>query len=267
VTFVDRMIGRSSWIVAGLLVISEVALALVAIIGAGLFARSFQVARQINPGFDPQHVLVSNLYLSTAGYSVPERKLFCRRLRERLNSAPGIVSVGYSDTIPLGFDSGPWEDLRVDGYVPTLGENMKIYRNVVAPGYFDLLRIPMLDGRDFTERDDEHSQAVMIVNETFVQHFFGGRNPIGHRVHGWSDWFTIVGVVKNSKYHLPNEAPQPYFYVPFRQVYRADLRIAFYARTAGGPSQALEAMWNGSKRRLTLGRQWHTSAQGNCSVV
>jgi len=234
--------GGRSQRMRGLLVIAEVALALVAIIGAGLFARSFQVARQINPGFDPQNVLVSNLNLSTAGYSVPARKLFCRRLRERLASAPGVVSAGYADMIPLGFDTGPWEDLRVDGYVPALSENMKIYRNVVAPGYFDLLRIPMLDGRDFTEQDDEKSQPVMIVNETFVQHFFGGRNAIGRRVHGWGDWFTIVGVVKNSKYHLPNEAPQPYFYVPFRQIYRADLRIAFYVRTAGGPSQALEAM-------------------------
>jgi predicted permease len=91
----------------GLLVVSEVALALVAIISAGLFARSFQLARQIHPGFDASHMLVSNLSLSTAGYAVPDRRQFCFRLRERLESQPGIVSVTYADYIPLGFDSGP----------------------------------------------------------------------------------------------------------------------------------------------------------------
>ena len=82
--------------------ISEVALALVAIIGAALFARSFQLAGQIRPGFDPQRVLASRLYLATAGYSVPERKQFCQRLRDRLESQPGIVGAGYADIISLG---------------------------------------------------------------------------------------------------------------------------------------------------------------------
>jgi predicted permease len=141
--------------------------------------------------------------------------------------------------VPLGFDTGPWEDLQIEGYVPGPSENLKIYRNLVAPGYFGLMRIPLLDGRDFTEHDDEKSQPAMIVNESFVRRFFAGRNPIGRRVHGWGDWFTVVGVAKDSKYHTPDEAPKPYFYVPFRQVYREDLAIAIYVRTAGDPTQAL----------------------------
>lgn len=228
--------------VRGALVVSEVALALVAIIGTGLFARSFQIARRIHPGFDPHNVLVSHLYLSTAGYSVPDRKLFCQRLRQRLESQPGITSVTYADYIPLGFDSGPWEPLQVEGYVPGPAESMLIYRNVVAPGFFQVLGVRMLEGRDFTEQDDLKSRPVMIVNEAFVQRFFGGRYAIGRRVHGWGDWFTVVGVVKDSKYHMLNEAPLPYFYVPFRQVYRADLAIAFYVRSAGDPNQALAAL-------------------------
>jgi predicted permease len=228
--------------VRGALVVSEVALALVAIIGTGLFARSFQIARSIHPGFDPHNVLVSHLYLSTAGYSVPDRKLFCQRLRQRLESQPGIAAVSYADYIPLGFDFGPWEPLQVQGYVPAPSENMQIYRNVVAPGYFQVLGIPLLEGRDFTELDDLNSQPVMIVTEAFVRRFFAGRSAIGRRVHGWGDWFTVVGVVKDSKYHLPNEAPLPYFYVPFRQVYRADLAIAFYVRSAGDPNQALASL-------------------------
>jgi predicted permease len=233
--------GQGSRRLRSLLVVSEVALALVAIIGAGLFARSFQLARQIHPGFDPSHILVSNLSLSSAGYAVPDRKQFCYRLRERLEKQPGIAGVTYADYVPLGFDTGPWEELEIEGYDKGRAENMQIYRNVVAPGYFKVVGIPLLDGRDFTEQDDLAKTAtpVMIVNETFAHRYFGGRYPIGRKVHGWGEWFTVVGVVKDSKYHTPNEAPQPYFYVAFKQVYRADLNVAIYVRAVGDPNQAL----------------------------
>src|SRR5260370_25786768 len=208
---------QSSRHLRGLLVVSEVALALVAIIGAGLFARSFQLARQIHPGFDPSHTLVSNLSLSSAGYSVPERKQFCFRLRERLESQPGIVGVTYADYVPLGFDSGPLEELDIEGYEKARSENMQIYRNVVAPGYFQVLGIPLLVGRDFTEQDDlsKPVKRVMIVNQTFARRYFGGGYPIGRNVHGWGGWFTGVGGGKDTKYTTPNEAPRPEFYVPF----------------------------------------------------
>ena len=228
--------------VRNLLVVSEVALALVALIGAGLFARSFQFARQIDPGFDPRGVLVSHLNLSDEGYKVPDRIKFCVRLRQNLESQPGIAAVSYADYIPLGFADGSWEDLDIEGYTPGTAENMKISRTVVAPGYFDVMRIPMLGGRDFTEMDDQSSQPVMIVNQRFVKHFFGSANPIGRKVRGWGKWFTVVGVVKDTKYHAPNEAQRALFYVPFRQVYREELPIAFYARTGGNPNMALAAM-------------------------
>ena len=234
--------GTRSQPIRRLLVMAEVVLALVVIVGAGLFARSFQLAREINPGFDARNVLVSHLYLSTAGYRVPERKLFCQRLAGRMAAQPGVVSTTYADMVPLGFDSGPWEDLQIEGYVPGPSENMKIYRNIVAPGFFDLMRIPLREGRDFTEHDDEKANQVMIVNETFARRFLGGRSPLGHRVRGWARWFTIVGVARDSKFHTPNEAAAPYFYVPFRQVYREDLGIAFYVRTKGDPAQAASTL-------------------------
>lgn len=225
-----------------LLVIAEVALALVAIIGAGLFNKSFQMARQIHPGFNANGVIISHLYLSSAGYSVPDRIQFCARLRQRLESQPGVTAVSYADFIPLGIGDGSWEDLQIDAYVPSRSENMKIYRTVAAPGYFSLLGIRLLDGRDFTEQDDLKSNPVMIVNEAFARRFFGGGYAIGRRVHGWGKWFTVVGLVKDSKYHEPNESQRPLFYVPFRQVYRADLGIAIYVRTAGDLNQAMATL-------------------------
>ena len=230
--------GASSHRIERLLVVSQVALALVAIIGAGLFVRSFSAARQINPGFDPGHVLVSHLSLN--GYSVPERKLFVERLRDRVLSQPGITAVTFSNTVPLSLAGQWWEPLEIQGYVPGPSENMKIERNVVAPGYFDMLRIPLAEGRDFTDHDDEKSVPVMIVSQAFVRRFFGSRYPIGQHVHGWGRWFNVVGVAKDSKYQYLDEAPRPYFYVPFRQCLREDMGIRLYARTAGDPLQAVE---------------------------
>jgi len=234
--------GPQSHRLRALLVVSEVSLALVALIGAGLFVRGFQATRRISPGFDPDHVLLSQFYLSTSGYDLEQRKAFCRQLRERLESTPAVTHVAYSDGVPLGFEPSWWEDLRIEGYVPGPSENMKIFRNVVSPGYFQLMRIPLLEGRDFTEHDDEKSLPVMIVSQSFADRFFAGRDPIGHRVHGWGQWFTVVGVAKDSKYHYLTESPVPYFYVPFEQVYRADMALAFYVRTSGDPEDAIATL-------------------------
>jgi predicted permease len=236
------MSGVQSHRLRGLLVVSEVSLALVALIGAGLFVRGFQATQRINPGFDPNRVLVSQFYLYTSGYNLDQRKQFCVRLRERLESAPGVTDVAYSDGVPLGFEPSWWEPLQVEGYVPGLSENMKIFRNVVSPGYFKLMGIPLLEGRDFTEQDDVKSAPVMIVNQTFARRFFSDGNPIGRRVHGWGDWFTVVGEVKDSKYNYLTEGPTPYFYVPFRQVYRADMALGFYVRTAGDLNGAVATL-------------------------
>ncbi|MGO9227603.1 MAG: ABC transporter permease [Bryobacteraceae bacterium] len=230
--------GASSHRVQRLLVVSEVALALVVVISAGLFARSFQAASRLDPGLDPNHVLVSHLSLN--GYSVEERKQFLQRVSERVSSQPGISAVTYAHTVPFDISGQWWEPLEVQGYVPAPNENMKILRNVVAPGYFNILRIPLIEGRDFTIHDDENSTPVMIVSQTFARHFFGGSYPIGRHVRGWGRWFEVVGVAKDSKYEALDEAMKPYFYVPFRQCLREDMGIRLYVRTAGDPLLAIE---------------------------
>jgi predicted permease len=234
--------GARSHRLRNLLVVSEVSLALVALVCAGLLVRSFDAARRINPQFDPDQVLMSRFFISTSGYDLEQRKQFCLRLRQRLESRPSVTDVAYSDVEPLGFLAAWWEDLEIEGYVPRTGENMKIYRSLVSPGYFRLMRISLLEGRDFTEQDDEQSMPVMIVNQSFVQRFFGGGNAIGRRVHGWGKWFRVIGVVKDSKYHDLTEAPTPFFYVAFRQIYRADMGLAVYVRTSGSLSDAAALM-------------------------
>ena len=226
----------------GLMVISEIALAVVALVGAALFLESFWAARAIDPGFSPNGVALAQFDFSTAGYDAQRTDSFCRRLRERLEQLPGVIAVSYDDSVPLGFQGGNWETLEVDGYVPGRNENMKIYRDLVSPGYFDSMKIPLLEGRDFDWHDDRMSPRVMIVNQEFVRRFFAKGNPLGHKVHGWGEWFTIVGVVKDSKYHRVTENPQPYFYIPIRQIFRPEYGLTFHVRTSGSVSEAIAAL-------------------------
>jgi predicted permease len=226
----------------GLMVTCEIALAVVALVGAALFLQSFRAARAVDPGFSPDGVALAQFDFSTAGYNAQQTDTFCRRLRERLEQLPGANGVSYDDSVPLGFHGGNWETLEVDGYVPGRNENMKIYRDLVSPGYFDSMKIPLLEGRDFDWHDDRTSLRVMIVNQEFVRRFFANRNPIGHRVHGWGEWFTVIGVVRDSKYHHVTESPQPYFYIPIRQIFRPEYGLTFHVRTSGSVNEAIAAL-------------------------
>ena len=234
--------GGHSHRLRGLLVTSEVALAVVALVGAGLFLKSFQTARSMDPGFKPEGLALARFDFSTAGYDARQTDSFCRRLREELERQPGVRAVSYDDSAPLGFSGGNWETLEVEGYVPGSNENMKIYRDLVSPGYFETMKIPLVDGRDFDLRDDATSLKVMIVNQEFVRRFLANRSVIGRKVHGWGEWFTVVGVAKDSKYHRVTESPQPYFYIPIRQIFRPEYGLTFDVRTSGSVNEAIAAL-------------------------
>jgi predicted permease len=232
------MSGARSHRARSALVVLEVALAAVALIGAGSFQRSFQNARAVHPGFDSRNVLVARLYLSASGYSLDQEVRFDRSLRLRLESAPGIQQVGYADWVPLWFGNPPWNSVLVDGYSRDIQDQFRMSRTLVTPGYFDLMKIPVLSGRDFSERDDATSQPVMIVNEAFARRFYGGGDPVGRtaRVNGYP--CRIVGMVRDSKQITPAEAPYPFFYEPFAQSFGTGDNNFIYIRTAGDPDAA-----------------------------
>ena len=234
--------GAHSKKLRGLLVTSEMALAVVTLIGAGLFIKSFHVAGGIPPGFDASHVALADMSLSAASYDAQQADSFCRRVREQLESQPGVTAVSYADYVPLSVSAGSWEDLEIQGYVPSPGENMKLYRTLAAPGYFDLLKIPLLQGRDFDMRDDRAATPVMIVNQEFTRRFLPHQTAVGSEVRGWGKWFTIVGVVQDSKIYRLNEKVTPYFYVPIRQIYRPEMGLTFYVRTNGSIDSAITAL-------------------------
>ena len=221
--------------ISGLLVIAEVGLALATLVTLGLFLRSLYGLLNTPAGFDHRNVTVCRLFLVTNNYTPSEEREFSWRLRERLVAAPGVTGAAYSDSIPLGFGLGKWTAVKVEGYASRPGENLDVHHASVSPGYFDLLRVPLLAGRDFRPEDNEKAPRVMIVNESFARRFFDGRDPVGHRVQIHGKPFTIMGMVKDSKYLRLSEAPQPYFYMSFDQVHNGSGEggVAFYARTNG----------------------------------
>ena len=222
-----------------ILVISEVALALVVLIGASLFFESFRHTRQIDPGFDPSNVLLAPMNLTEAGYDTERGTLFMRRLRARIEALSGVRAVSFADAVPLGFADGPKAYVQVSGYVPRRGEYMSVRVNPIWPGYFDLMRIALIAGRDFSERDDSQSPSVTIISEAFARRFFPGQVPVGRQVQLWGSDRTVIGVVKDIKYRSLAETPQAYAYLPIQQASVPGNGVHLHVRTVGPPEQFL----------------------------
>jgi predicted permease len=229
----------------GVFVIAEMALAVMALVSAGLFYDSIRRTREVAPGFTTDGVAIGSVSLTLAGYDSAYADDFLQRVTERIAREPGIRAVSYTDYVPLSLGSGSWEDLQIEGYAPRQNENMKTPRAAVAPGYFDALGIPLLDGRDFRFDDDSAHTPVMIVSEAFARHFLDGRTALGVRVHGWGKWFTIVGVARDVKTYRLTDPPTPYFYVAVRQVYRPEYGYTFIARGAVPVEQAVRSIERG----------------------
>jgi predicted permease len=232
---VDR---RTGALRAGL-VVGEVALAMFALASAGLLARSFDNARRVNPGFDPRGVLLGEISLSTGGYDRASGIAYLRQMLERTTTLPGVAAVSMSEDVPLGFYGGQWEDLKIDGYAAAPNENMKIYRNLVSPDYFALMRIPLLAGRDFTSQDERGAPMVAIVNDEFARRYYGGRPAVGRRFTVSGMPHTIVGVVRTTKAHSLSESPQPYFYLPLWQHFNASTGVTLNVRAASGDAMSI----------------------------
>jgi predicted permease len=201
-----------------------------ALIGAGLAVRSFQKLALLNPGFEPHGVLVAHFHLSTNGYSLAQEKQFCRTLRLRLEAASGIDQVTYSDTVPLSIFAGTTDRVQDFGSQADQSGVIAVHRSIVAPGYFSLMRIPLLQGRDFTEQDVRNAELAIVVNQTFAQKYFDGRDPIGRKVRVAGEWAKVIGVARDSKYSSPAEPPTAYFYGAFGQMFYSGHNDLFYVR-------------------------------------
>jgi putative ABC transport system permease protein len=229
-----------------LLVVAEVALAVVLSVGAGLLARSFVRLMQVDPGFTTEKAISLRITPSRAKYpQAAELARFYEDVGRRIRALPGVLSVGAVSSLPLtAHDSRA--AFSVDGEVPRGSDLTDVHYRLVNGNYFRALGIPILQGRTFRSADDERAPLVAVVNQSLARYLWPNRNPLGGRISfAGSDgpWYSVVGVVADVK-HLGLDAESVIeVYVPFAQagVFRA--RAATLAvRTQGEPSALLPAI-------------------------
>jgi predicted permease len=227
------------------LVIGQVALSLLLLIGAGLFVRSLNNLRDLDPGFNLTNLLEFSLDPHMNGYSEARTFQFFQQLRGRMAAAPGVQSASLAVVPILAGDE--WDSsVTVEGYPRKQGESMNPHMNYISPDFFRTLGIPVALGRDFTERDEKQAPKVAIVNQKFVKRFFGERNAIGRHIGMGSDPgtktdITIVGVVGDTKYESLREDVPIELYLPYAQVEFATEMTA-YVRANQPANVALPAL-------------------------
>jgi len=221
------------------LVVAQISLSLLLLVSAGLFTRSLQKARQTDPGFDPDHVLLASYELGPSGYSDARAIAFHQRLLTKLEAIPGVESATLADFAPLNFTIHS-QPVQPEGYVPQPRESLEIDIASVAPNYLRTLRTQLLAGREFSPRDVETSQPVAMVNQEFVERYWPGQDAIGRRVGGWRIPLTVVGVVANAKYRRLTYPPAPMIYLPLFQSNQDPVIIQ--ARFSGDPHAFADAV-------------------------
>ena len=204
----------------GLLMASEVALALILLVGAGLLIGSFLRLTFVDPGFDSQHLLTARVMLPLDKYPKPPQwTSFFQSVLEHVGGLPGIESVTAASSPPL--IAAAEGDVEIEGQPNPRGVHRVAATSVVSPSYFHTLRIPLLSGREFTPQDNSSAPKAAIVNKIFVRRFFGRGNPLGHRIHIFNSWYSIVGVVGSTR-HLPLTAE------PSAEVFASYLQQPFW---------------------------------------
>ncbi|MBI3665333.1 MAG: ABC transporter permease [Acidobacteria bacterium] len=221
------------------LVVAQIALSLILVVGSGLFARSLYNLRHVNPGFRAEQLMTFAVDPRLNGYDAAHGYVFYRELQERLAALPGVRAAGAANPGPLtNNDRGG--NLTVEGYQPKEGEEPDSKLSGVGPGYFQALGMPVLVGREFTERDLA-GPKVVVVNEAFAKQYFGAQNPLGRRLaFGSANRITldreIVGVVGNHKHDNLREAARRFVFFPYTQDERLD-RLSFYVRAERSASE------------------------------
>ena len=225
------------------LVVSEVALSLVLLIGAGLMIRSFWKLQNVDPGFDTSNALTMSVVLSPLRYSEPSQQLaFFDRALEQIRAVPGVVAVGVTTTVPLT-GRGSTQPFAIEGR-PTeaIAEQPMAQTRYVSPDYFRAIGIPVRQGRAFSDHDRDHSVPVVIISETMARQFWPGENPIGRRLtpsfHDQQGPREIVGIVGDVKGSGLDADAASAMYLPYKQAPRPF--ISFVARTASSPESMIQ---------------------------
>ena len=224
--------GNRNQVVLSGLVVAQIALSLTLLITAGLFLRTLEKTSGADPGFDRSHVLLASVDLGSAGYSEQEAAIFQRNLLSKLAAVPGASSVALSDWVPLSFTRGSVEAFP-EGYAPKPHESMEVRKAAVSAGYFETMKIPLIEGREFTGQDGADAPRVAIVDEATANRFWPAQYALGKRIRMNGELFTVVGVAKNTRHQRMNEDPEPMVYRSIFQTSNSPTII--HLRTRGDP--------------------------------
>ena len=226
------------------LVISEVALSLVLLIGAGLMIRTFSRLRNVDPGLDPHNVLTMSFSLSSTKYDKPIQQIaFYDQVLQRVRSLPGVAAAGAIDSLPLG-DGGSTQPIAVEGHPAlAMSEQPEVAVRVVEPGFFETMRIPLLEGRALNIADAADRPSVIVISQSMAKRFWPAENPIGKRLtmsFSPEKSREVVGVVGDVKDGLDVLDPTATLYVPLAQ--QPTPYMSLVVRTSSPPSTLVSAV-------------------------
>ena len=230
--------GRRAVNLSNVLLVGQVAFSMVCLIVAALFFRSIQRAYTIDPGFQTSHLALLMMNPSQAGYGETRVKDFYRAARERVATLPGVASVSWGSGLPF------WRN--ASGSVAIEGMELRKKADMITSvevtvdtDYFRTMGVSLIEGREFTEADDEGALPVAMINQTLAEQHWPGGRALGHRFQFTGDptWRQVVGVVKTTNYTTLGEAPQSCVYLPAKQKFSGGMTL--YVRTEGDPSGVL----------------------------
>ena len=229
-----------------MLVVTEIALSLVLLVGAGLMIQSFMRLRQVNIGLDAKNVFTAMVILPRAKYREPQQRItFFKQLVERVRGLPGVESAGATGTLPLNGNN--WgRSLTVEGYpVLRVGQAPSIQHTVVTPGYFRTMGITLLAGRDFADTDTADALKVTIVDDRLARHYWPNESAIGKRIRfgppeNNEPWHTIIGVVKSVRHERVQSDTEESVYLSHLEIPVANLTVV--ARTTSDPHDVTAAV-------------------------
>ncbi|MEN3332443.1 MAG: hypothetical protein V7641_1808 [Blastocatellia bacterium] len=227
-----------------LFVVAEIALSLVLLAGAGLMMRSFLRLQQVNPGINPAGVMSMRINLPRIKYTEASRRNdYYQQLMERLRALPGVEAAGAVSTLPLSGNT--WgRSLTVEGFpVLSVGQAPLIQHNVITPGYFRTMGIPLLEGRDFTDADTENGPKITIIDQRLAREYWPNESAIGKRIRfgppeGNEPWHTIVGVVGAVRHERLEAITRNSVYLPHTEIPIG--RMSLVVRAAASPERMVE---------------------------
>jgi predicted permease len=226
------------------LVVTQVALSLVVLVCGALFVKSFRNAQRVDAGFSAESVLLVTINPALIGYDAARSAEVFKRIMSDASTLPGVESVALARRIPLGDSSNSSGPILKEGeQLPRGSAGRNIMNNIVSANYFKTLQIPIIEGRDFDDRDRNGVQRVTIVNERMAQMLWPGESAIGKRIFvgvDSRDPIEVVGVVKTGKYRALAEDPKPFYYYPMAQ--REPLEMTLVVRSSSDPRSLVSAV-------------------------